>query len=91
MARVTYKPGVLPDPIKLDIKNSSRVSHMEYYPEKTSRGIIVGEMRVTYNSGATYKYSNILKPVFDRIVSASSVGKALQAVVSDKSIKYEKM
>ena len=82
----------LPDPIKLDIKNSSRVSHMEYYPERKVYGkIIVGEMRVTYNSGATYRYFNILKPVFDRIVSASSVGKALQAVVSDKKIKYEKM
>ena len=83
--------AVLPDPIKLDIKNSSRVAHMEFHPKGTERGFLIGEMYVTYTSGSTYKYYNILKPVFDRIVSAQSVGKALQPIVSDKTIKYEKI
>ena len=77
--------------IVLDIKGSSRVTHMEFHPRQEVIGIVTGDMLVTYTSGSTYKYYNIAKPAFDRIVTAQSIGKALQAIVADKTIKYEKI
>lgn len=81
----------LPKPISLEIKDSTRVKKMAYTPRIISNGIVIGDMDVTYNSDKTYRYYSIPKPVFDHIVTASSVGKALQPIVADKTIKYEKI
>lgn len=87
-----------PNPwVVYEIPNSSRVTKLEFQKTRTInrgtiKGIVLGNLRVTYKSnGARYIYYNIPKPVLDEILRADSVGKALQVIISNKDIKYEKL
>lgn len=76
-----------------DIENSSRVTKIEFKETGRASGIVrVGDLRLTFkNSGARYLYHKVPKLLVLNAVNAPSVGKALNSIISNKSIKYEKL
>lgn len=83
--------------IVVDINNSSRVSKLEFKATRTinpgnNQLFVIGNLRVTFkNNGSRYMYYDITKAMFEQIISSESVGKALQVIVGNKDIKYEKL
>ena len=76
-----------------EIENSSRVTKIEFKATGKSSGIVrVGDLKLTFkNSGQKYLYHNVPKLLVLNAVNAPSVGKALNSIINNKNIKYEKV
>ena len=75
-----------------EVPNSSRVTKLEFQATQEIKGLKLGDMWVTFkNKGSVYVYHNVLEIKFDAITKAESVGKALQDIINNKNIKYERV
>ncbi len=76
-----------------DIENSSRVTKIEFKETGRASGIVrIGDLRLTFkNSGAKYLYHKVPRLLVLNAVNAPSVGKALNSIINNKNIKYEKV
>lgn len=76
-----------------EIENSSRVTKIEFKETgKASCIVRVGDLRLTFKSnGARYLYHNVPKILVLNAVKAESVGKALNNIIKNPKIKYEKL
>lgn len=80
------------EPRVFETKDSSRISKLEFYPQRVFGKIRIGYLIATFKTRNTrYKYYNVPEPLYNSIISAESVGKAFQEIVNDKDIKYEKL
>jgi len=76
-----------------EIENSSRVTKIEFKETGKASGIVrVGDLKLTFkNSGQKYLYHDVPKLLVLNAVKAESVGKALNSIINNKKIKYEKV
>ena len=76
-----------------EIENSSRVTKIEFKETGKASGIVrVGDLKLTFkNSGQKYLYHDVPKLLVLNAVRAESVGKALNSIINNKKIKYEKV
>lgn len=76
-----------------EIENSSRVTKIEFKETSRASGIIrVGDLRLTFkNNKSRYLYHNVPKILVLNAVKAESVGKALNNIIKNPKIKYEKL
>lgn len=76
-----------------DIENSSRVTKIEFKETGKASGIVkIGDLKLTFkNSGQKYLYHDVPKLLVINAVKAESVGKALNPIINNKNIKYEKV
>lgn len=63
---------------------SSRVKKLQYQGE-------LNRLIVTYTKGGTYSYQPIYYDRFMALTQAKSIGKAIQDIVSDKSLDCRKI
>ena len=76
-----------------EIENSSRVTKIEFKETGKASGIVrVGDLKLTFkSSGQKYLYHDVPKLLVLNAVKAESVGKALNSIINNKKIKYEKV
>ena len=76
-----------------EIENSSRVTKIEFKETSRASGIIrVGDLRLTFkNNNSRYLYHNVPKILVLNAIKAESVGKALNNIIKNPKIKYEKL
>lgn len=76
-----------------EIENSSRVTKIEFKETSRASGIVrVGDLRLTFkNNKSRYLYHNVPKILVLNAVKAESVGKALNNIIKNPKIKYEKL
>ena len=76
-----------------DIENSSRVSRIEFKETGRTSGIVrTGDLKITFkNNNQKYLYHDVPKLLVLNAVKAESVGKALNAIIKNKNIRYEKV
>ena len=76
-----------------EIENSSRVTKIEFKETGKASGIVrVGDLRLTFkNNKARYLYHNVPKILVLNAIKAESVGKALNNIIKNPKIKYEKL
>lgn len=76
-----------------EIENSSRVTKIEFKETGKASGIVrVGDLRLTFkNNKARYLYHNVPKILVLNAIKAESVGKALNTIIKNPKIKYEKL
>lgn len=76
-----------------EIENSSRVTKIEFKEtSRASRIVRVGDLRLTFkNNKSRYLYHNVPKILVLNAIKAESVGKALNNIIKNPKIKYEKL
>lgn len=76
-----------------EIENSSRVTKIEFKETSRASGIVrVGDLRLTFkNNNSRYLYHNVPKILVLNAIKAKSVGKALNNIIKNPKIKYEKL
>ena len=75
-----------------DIENSSRVSRIEFKETGRTSGIVrTGDLKITFKNNQKYLYHDVPKLLVLNAVKAESVGKALNAIIKNKNIRYEKV
>ena len=76
-----------------EIENSSRVTKIEFKETSRASGIVrVGDLRLTFkNNNSRYLYHNVPKILVLNAIKAESVGKALNNIIKNPKIKYEKL
>ena len=76
-----------------EIENSSRVTKIEFKETSKASGILrVGDVRLTFkNNKSRYLYHNVPKILVLNAIKAESVGKALNNIIKNPKIKYEKL
>lgn len=75
-----------------DIDDSSRVSRVEFKKTKMNGILSAGELILTFkNNGSQYLYHNVPEMLVMNAVNAESIGKALNTIINNKKIKYEKI
>ena len=76
-----------------EIENSSRVTKIEFKETSKASGILrVGDLRLTFkNNKSRYLYHNVPKILVLNAIKAESVGKALNNIIKNPKIKYEKL
>lgn len=48
-------------------------------------------LEIEFNTGAVYQYTPVAKSTYDALLASASVGKDIQAIINDKSIKCTKI
>lgn len=76
-----------------EIENSSRVTKIEFKETGKASGIVrIGDLKLTFkNNNQKYLYHNVPKLLVLNAVKAPSVGKALNTIIKNQNIKYEKV
>lgn len=76
-----------------EIENSSRVSKIEFKETPNNTSFLkFGELKLTFkNNNQKYLYHNVPKVLVLNAIKAESVGKALNIIIKNPKIKYEKI
>lgn len=76
-----------------EIENSSRVTKIEFKETGKASGIVrIGDLKLTFkNNNQKYLYHNVPKLLVLNAIKAPSVGKALNTIIKNPKIKYEKV
>ncbi len=48
-------------------------------------------LEVEFNTGAVYQYTPVPKSVYDSLMQSAQIGKDIQAIINDKTIKCTKI
>ena len=64
--------------------NSSNVREIDHDPERQV-------LWVTFNTGAVYEYSGVSREVANAVMSASSVGSALNSIIKQGGYPYTRV
>lgn len=74
-------------PVNVD---SSMIKTIVFLTNQNEDGTIAYKMRVMFNSGDVYDYPDVPIALYNRVVSAKSVGKAFNILIKDGGYDYTK-
>jgi len=74
-------------PVQVD---SSMIKTIAYITRQNADGTIDYKLRVMFNSGDVYDYAEVPLDIYNRVISAKSVGKTFNVLVKDGGYDFTK-
>jgi len=74
-------------PVSVD---SSMINSIAFVTRQADDGTIEYKLRVMFNSGDVYDYADVPLAIYNRIISAKSVGKTFNVLIKDGGYGFTK-
>lgn len=75
-------------PVQVD---SSMIKTIAFLTRQNDDGTIDYKMRVMFTSGDVYDYAEVPLDIYNRIISAKSVGKTFNVLIKDGGYEFTKL